>query len=338
MEKNLTPYLPGLFLSQFEVLCHYNLIKSLLKPLTKNASKPKYGCENGFKSFVSIGYCQDASVFLFESIKHFSILAPEAINSFTDHPLFPELVIMRNNIHTYFKKGGFSEKTKCITESKLKEYKLDKVNFLSFLRNDVSLVFHIKNQSRHLIGSDNYISHCIYESENKNWKGSDYRNFAEFLASSIMGIASTVDEMPYQLPELTFFEQMPLIELFDYKSADLANCSAVTPNSTFRLLLILYQISYILILIEDIADYERIVQDDLWACFIIKLIAIKYDESFDNLYSLLRFSTEEDKLCLKEYCMKEELCFDNLKARTFAQNLRNTLHYQNLALDINSVS
>ena len=84
-------------------------------------------------------------------------------------------------------------------------------------------------------------------------------------------------------------------------------------------------------------DYEIINKDDMWSCFFIKMLAIKYDESFDNFQSLLKFSSIEDVKTLHQYCENEKLSFENLSARKFAQKLRNTLHYQEILLDTNKM-
>lgn len=335
--KSQPQYLSGLYLLQFEALCHFNLTKHLIELFKADISQPLYGCESGLNAFIAMGYQLDASVFLYESVKHFALISPKESKAFTEQPLYSDLEVVRNNIHTYFKNGGFAEKANTITENQLKEYKLDKPDLLHMLRSDISLVFQIENHFRHLIGTDYFIYHCIYESENKKWTGTDYRDYAAFLSASIKGIASTVDETPYQLSDLIFLEQTPTIELFDFKSADLTSCSAVTRTSTFRLILMLYQISYILILSEKIFDYATINRDDLWTCFFSKLLAIKYDESFDNLQSLLRYSEKDDKKLLIEYCKNEELIIEDLEARDFAQKLRNTIHYQQLHFDTNKI-
>lgn len=69
-----------------------------------------------------------------------------------------------------------------------------------------------------------------------------------------------------------------------------------------------------------------------------KILAIKYDESFDNFESLLKFSTKEDIKILRHYCEYEKLCLEDLGARGFAQKLRNTIHYQKILLDANKMA
>lgn len=141
-------------------------------------------------------------LFFYESIKHFYIFAGKESKVFTEQSFYTDLEVMRNNIHTYFKDGGFAKKANTIIADKLKEYKLNKPDIFYTLRNDISLVFYIEKNFRYLIGCDYFIYHCNYESENKKWSGTDYQNYSEFLSSNIKAIASTVDEILYQLSQL----------------------------------------------------------------------------------------------------------------------------------------
>ena len=327
----------GFCLLRFEALCHFKLMKCLVDISKCKEPKPKYGCEAGLNTFLSFGYRLEGSVFLYESIKHFSLLAKEDSTAFTKQPYYPDLEVIRNNIHTYFKKGGFAEKANALIDEKLREYKLNEPSIFKMLRNDISLVFQTKNNSRYLIGCDYFIYHCIFESKNKNWSGLDYLNYGKYLSTNIKAIALTVDESQYQLSELNLLKQMPTVELFDYKSRDLFNGCPISPTITFRLMLMLYQISYILLLTEEILDCKKIEEDDMWTFFFGKLLAIEYDESFDNLQSIQKFSSEEDGKTINEFCKTENLRIEALSARKFAQKLRNTIHYQELYLDINKI-
>lgn len=49
------------------------------------------------------------------------------------------------------------------------------------------------------------------------------------------------------------------------------------------------------------------------------------------------YSSKEDKKTLLEYCESESLRIDNLVARRFSQKLRNTIHYQEILLDVNKI-
>lgn len=78
---------------------------------------------------------------------------------------------------------------------------------------------------------------------------------------------------------------------------------------------------------------ESYKNDDLWICFISKLLAIKYDESIDSLLSLLQYASTEDKNILTSALSENDFDVYNLAARDFARNLRNTIHYQELQYD-----
>lgn len=292
---------------QFENICHYNILKAIIELSQTNKSHPIYGIENGLDSFISIGYQLDGSVFLFETIKLLNFLAGETLEEFVKQPYYSDLKSIRNNIHTYFKNGGYAKKADNIIDEKQKDYKLDRDDFFYLLRNDISLVFQIKNQCRYLLGADYFVFHCIFESEQrKKWEGVDFRDYAEFLSANISSIFRTIDETPYKLTQLSLNNTLPNVELFDYKSHDLLNGCKVSQPIAFRLMLIQYQISYILLFVEEVLNYKSIQNDDLWTMFFYKLIAIKYDESFDNLQSILKYSSDTDKRYIKKLCEKKQ--------------------------------
>lgn len=63
LKKN-SQYQWGLYLLQFEALCHFNLIKYLVEIFKMDTLQPEYGCKTGLNTFVIMGYQLDASVFL----------------------------------------------------------------------------------------------------------------------------------------------------------------------------------------------------------------------------------------------------------------------------------
>lgn len=333
---NIGTYAPGFQLLQFEALCHAELIRHLVRMFSKNEPSPRYGCQPGRNTYIALGYQLDAAVFLYESIKHFSLVAPQEVLQFQALPEYANLDVVRNNVHTYFKKGGFVKKVSSITTANLVEYKMIEPDFLYPFRSDISLVFEIVGKTRMLIGSDYFVQHCLFESA-KKWSGPDYKNFSEFISASISSIAHTIDATAYRLAPLEFPVCMPNIELFDYKSANLYAASRLSQDITFRLMLMLFQISYGLILVEKIINSESVLQDDLWCCFFTKLLAIKYDESFDNLESILKFAKDDAKE-LNKHLNETDLEITNLKAREFAQKIRNTIHYQEIAFDSDLLS
>ncbi len=328
---NIETYISGLQLLYFEAICHTKLIQHVKHIIRKDEPKPRFGCQPGRNTYISLGLQLDLSVFLYESVKHFSLIAPQEALQFKMHPEYKNLEIVRNNVHTYFKKGGFTKKASDITIANLVEYKMVEPDFLNPLRNDISLVFEVVGKRCMLIGSDYFAQHCFFES-NKKWSGPDYQNYAAFISSSISSIAHTVDETEYRLVSLEIPKHIPNIELFDYKSQNLYAVSHLSQGTSFRLMLMLYQISYGLILVEEMINTQSVFQDDLWCCFFTKLLAIKYDESFDNLESILKFA-KVDTEKLEKRLKEDGLQIQNLKARKFARQVRNTLHYQEILFD-----
>lgn len=321
----------GLCLLQFESLCYFYLTKHLIYLFQQEECLPRYGCEPGRNTFIAVGLQLDLAVYVYESTKHLSVIAPETANDFKRLPQYSDLEIVRNNIHTFFKRGRFDKKAASITNDALAEYEMLVPDALYALRSDISLAFEIIGNTRLLSGSDSFIKHCIFETKRK-WKGQDYKDFAEFLSASVKAIVSTVDEAPYRLGQLHFPEVTPEIELFDYKSADLYAVSGLSLASAFRLMLMLDQISYGVLLTEKLI-HEDCLQDDLWMCFFAKLLAIKYDETFDNLDSILSFANKEDRTRIEHNLSKIGLDIHALKARDFARKLRNTIHYQEIVFN-----
>lgn len=327
----------GYRLMSYEALCHLELCKLIIKLHALPQTTPKYGREDGLSTFISCGWWLDASVFLYESFKHLSLSSSAYEKSIKSLPFFSDLEVVRNNIHTYFKSGNYGKKSSYITAKKLKDYKLDEPDWLYSLRNDISLVFQIHTHSRLLVGCDYFISHCIFESDEEKWDGPYFQAYSEFLSSHICKLAQNVSLNYFNLEELTLRENLPCVELFDYKSQVLGEKAETSWPVTFRLLLILYQISNILLLLEDVVELDSIAHDSMWLLFFGKLLAIKYDESFDNLQSLLKYSVESDRNILLQHLQAVSLDMNTLVSRKFAQNLRNTIHYQELTIDLSVV-
>lgn len=89
---------------------------------------------------------------------------------------------------------------------------------------------------------------------------------------------------------------------------------------------------------EKLIDRSSIEKSDLWTCFFTKQLAIKYDESIDNLQSILRFSEMSDQRALSSTLENCGVILPELKARGFSQSLRNTIHYQRTNLDVNKIT
>lgn len=308
----VSKYNIGFDLLRFESICFFNLIKQLLKVFSMKKETVLYGNEEGFNVYLSYGLQLDISVFIYESVKHLNLIVPQELNDFISTPEFKTLERIRHNVHTFFKKGNFASKADEIIDNNLEKYKLNEHDILFELRSDISLAFEIVDHKLQLVGSDYFIQHCLFECNGQKWNGEDYKNFAKYLSSNIKTLAENVDETVYRLQPLSVNKVQPQIELFDYKSANLFAGSTLSKTTTFRLILMLYQISYGIMLVEKVLDRESYYSDDLWICFFTKLLAIKYDESIDNLLSLLKYASSDDKTILKGHLSNFDFDISNL--------------------------
>lgn len=339
VEKNrISRYYTGLDLLRFENICYFELIKQIVKVFSLKKRPIVYGNAEGLNAYLSVGLQLDIAVFLYESIKYMGLIVPQTVESLISTPEFKILEKVRNNIHTFFKKGNFASKADEIIENNLEKYGLKKHDIFFALRNDISLVFEIVDHKRQLLGSDYFIQHCLFECSGQQWNDENYKTFAEYLSSSIKAFAETVDETVYRLKPLLVNEVQPQIELFDYKSADLFVESMLSDATSFRLMLMLFQISYGIILVEKVLAHTSYYSDDLWFCFFTKLLAIKYDESVDNLSSLLKYASLDDRTRLTCYLSNFNFNINRLSTRDFARNLRNTIHYQDIQYNPSLIS
>ena len=275
-KTSATDYSIGLDLLRFENICYLELIKRFIDVFRLEKPPLKYGVEEGLDAYFSFGLQLDTAVYLYEAVKHISCIVPETTEVFMSSSEFKILETLRNNVHTFFKKGNFAFKAGEIIDNTLEEYKLKDPDVLFSLRNDISLAFEISGNCRQLVGCDYFIKHCLFECNGQVWCGEDYKSFAEYVSSNIKYLAESVDETCYQLHPLTIKDNQPQIELFDYKSYDLFAGSKLSNATAFRLMLMLFQISYGILLVEKILSYESYKNDDLWVCFISKLLAVKF--------------------------------------------------------------
>lgn len=328
MDKLLVP---GFELSKFESICHFEFVLFLLTIKEKlEKREPKYGVVSDANAYVFLSLTLDLSVFLYETIELYELMVKGSADELKSHTFYTDLEAIRNNIHTFYKKGGYSDKSDDIVLNKLEEYKIKNKDILYPLRSDISLVFKIHNNNRFLIGCDYFISHLIYETTDLD--GKKHMDYAEFLSSSLKGITSIHDESIYKLSKLKLNNYLPAIELFDYKSLDLFAISEIPDYLLFRLMLVLHNISYGLLVIDELI-HKDMLDDELWLCFFTKFLAIKYDESFDNLASMVKFSQHSDQI--KSWLKNIKLSTSMTSTRRFAQKLRNTIHYKTTRINSN---
>lgn len=331
-----TKYIASFNLCHFEAYCWLNILKMfVVLQQNQNKIKPVCGKENGFTVYFTQSLLLNCSVYLYETSKLWDQLTENKFSTLFDTSFDSNLKTIRHNIHLFNKKGKNWKKADEIILNKIKEFKLDQFSIANFLKTDLSLIFFIQNKNRYFIGTDYQMKHIIFKTQKKEWNGDDFFNYAKSLSSFISAIENSQDSYRYNLADLKSNEVMPSIELFDYKSEDLFSRVTLKEQTVFRLLLTLYQISYVLLLLKNVLDEEFVYSEDLWLCFFGKLVSIHYDESLDNISNLAEFSSGFDK-DIVSILLKKITQLDNFSnIRNFARKLRNTIHYEDIAFDAN---
>ena len=276
---------------------------------------------NGLTSFLTTGLNLDLSIFIWEALK----LEPDLLMPEDKVKYYENLKCIRDNVHTYFKHGGFDKKAHKIVQNDLIEYKMLEPDFLDPLRSDIALLYEVRESGNVLLGSDYFLKHCIFESEVKNekWTGEIFQDYSSLLTRSLNNLIehNRYKSIKFNCP---MNETTPKILFKDFRSEKLFDDTlGLSEAEQMRLILMLFQLSYGILLINYIINISETDNNALF-CFLIKVLAIKYDESVDNFESMFRYSKNKEVL---------KNCFilsSDSELRSFAQNLRNTIHYQEI--------
>lgn len=325
--------IPSYALAQFELYCLYELMVVYVDYVFPQDSIEVYGDANLLNMFISNGLQVDLAVLLFEYIELINLISPESAQLIKADEDYADLRKLRNKIHTFNTRGNYKKIAGEIIERQSREFGLDKVDNLNFLRNDISLYFEIKGQQIFLIGSNYYWFHTIHTINPEKTKGTKLRDFAEKMASMAKGLRSTVNDAAYNMPQLKLNLEFPRIEGVDFKSYDLFDRVGLNDTMTFRLLSVLTHISNGIFLIDSLLECEVIKNNNLWYCYFIKKLAIQFDESLDNLRSMFSHGHLEECEQLKKMLEANHFVIENLQSFSFARDLRNTIHYQKIRLN-----
>ncbi|MCB2296047.1 hypothetical protein LGK95_21595 [Clostridium algoriphilum] len=287
--------------------------------------KAKYGDTNG-NSFLVTKFITDISIFIYESITF--------INSIEDSPLKKELKKLydesyynnlksiRNNIHLYNTYGSYKDKADNIINNQLKEFNMEEKDWLYPFRNDTSLIYKITNNKGLILGTDYLYKHYIFEVNGLEWTEEETKNYASTSAKILTVLSTKVAKI--KVPIISIKNRDMHIEFFDYKSEELFKNIDIEHSTTLRLILILTELSYISILVDDILNTENLHTINInWMLFLGKYVATKYDEALDSIENSLKYSN--DKIFLRKLFNNNNN--KSLDLRKFGQNLRNMLHF-----------
>lgn len=287
--------------------------------------KAKYGDENG-NSFLLTKYITDVSVFIYESITFINSVEDSALKKelkkLYDESYFNDLKLIRNNIHLYNPYGSSKEKADNIIDNQLEEFNMKEKDWLYSLRNDISLIYKITNNKGLILGSNYDYMHHVFEANGLDWTGEEIEKYAN-TSTKILNVLST-KVSKIKVPTITVKNMDMHIEFFDYKSENLFENLDIDYTTTSRLILVLTELSYISILVDDILNTENLHTINInWMLFLGKYVATKYDEVLDSIENLLKYSN--DKIFLQKLFNNNNTKSSDL--RKFGHDLRNMLHF-----------
>jgi hypothetical protein len=307
--------------------CYMNISQNCIK-LCQQDNKIIYGNENG-NLFLILKLVSDMSVFVYEAINFLNFTQlnkfKNKIQTIYGEEYLQNLKLIRNNIHLYNTYGSYKNKADHIISDRLDEFKMkDHNDPLYSLRSDIALIYKIVENKGVFLGTNYFYDHYVYEVNGLNWSGYQIMQYASNTSSIIKFLSNKISNI--DVPEIDFKYNNLHMEFFDYKSEELFNNINISYTTAFRLILILTELSYIFILIDDvlqIKDFHKV--DTLWAFFLGKYIATKYDEALDSIENMLKYSKNKD--CLKEILNNDNSKDTNSHIRKFAHDLRNMIHF-----------
>lgn len=292
-----------------------------------NDVKARYGDKNG-NSFLVIKLIADLSVFVYESINFINSIEDnplkKAIRNLYQEPYYNDLKLIRNNIHLYNPYGSSKDKTDNIINSQLEDFKMKDHDWLYPWRNDTSLIYKITDNNGLILGSDYFYRYYLYEANGTSWTDEQILKYSNTTFNIVSFLSTNVADIKVPMINLKNLDMH--IEFFDNKSGELFKNLDVDYNIAYRFILILTELSYISILVDDILDTRNLHSVNIkWILFLGKYVATKYDEALDSIENLLKHS--KDNIYLQKLFIKNNTNISSTNSRKFGHDLRNMLHF-----------
>ena len=249
----------------------------------------------------------------------------KVVDEIIDDNFYNNLKYVRNRIKLHEKKGN-KKLIESILNTMQSEYKTKPKDFLYFLRSDISMFYH---NNKRFIGNNFYSYYVFGKITNKMKNPKILKDFSYYLSHSIKRLYKIIicEENKKTLGEDFIKEKNSYdlsISFIDEKIDLIIENSSFNKTITFESFLIIQEISFIEILLVYIFDMESITST-VFLYFIIKQIAIKFDEIFDSIFNIINHM--EDGKKLETLLLKEKILPINLDTQNFAKNLRNNIQY-----------
>ena len=302
--------------NQLDLFCYYNYSLMFLKVSKRNK---KLG------TYLSTIFIRDLSVFLFETTKMYGYGYNKVIDEIIDDEFYDDLKYVRNRIKLYEKRGNKKQIENILNTMQL-EYKTKPKDFLYSFRSDISMFYH---DNKRFIGNNFYSYYVFGKITDKMKNPKILKDFSCYLSHSIKRLYNIMicEENKKTLGEDFIKEKTNYdlsISFIDEKIDLIIKNSSFNKVITFESFLIIQEISFIEILLIYIFDIESITST-IFLYFIVKQIAIKFDEIFDSIFNIINHM--EDGKKLEKVLLEEKILPINLDTQNFAKNLRNHIHY-----------
>lgn len=302
--------------NQLDLFCYYNYALIFLKVSKRNSQLGTY---------LSTIFIRDLSVFLFETTKMYGYGNNKIIDEIIDNKFYEDLKYVRNRIKLHKKSGNKTQVVSILNIMQI-EYKTMPKDFLYLLRSDISMFYHDKKR---FIGSNFYSYYVFGKITNKMNNPEILKDFSHYLSHSIKKLYNVIicEENKKTLGEDFIKEKNNYdlsISFIDEKIDLIIKNSSCNKVITFESFLIIQEISFIEILLIYIFDMKSITST-LFLYFIIKQIAIKFDEIFDSIFNIVNHMEGGKKL--EKVLLEEKILPIDLDTQNFAKNLRNNIHY-----------
>ncbi|WKY47301.1 hypothetical protein Q5O24_13195 [Eubacteriaceae bacterium ES3] len=300
---------------------YLELIKHVIKTNILHP-KTKFGDGDGLIVFLSTNICFDSAVFIYECIQYFEEHNEELYTEIFEHltvESYERIKDVRNNMHLYNKKGSYQKKANQIIGDRIDEFEAwaDENNDLT--NDDISCMYYNDGKQSIFLGCSYFVYHFAQE-----YKGEDFKEFAE----NISGTLSCIVNFGISKVKLPSVQIRPLnfeISLSDEKSDDFLNKNGIDVSTNFRILLCLAVASWTYIQYFKVIDGDKLFDNSKSRWIVLKNLSIKYDEIFDSIENLLKYSQSKSKL---NYIFADsQVDFDNASYREVIQAIRNTVHY-----------
>lgn len=302
--------------NELDLFCYYNYALMFLKVSKK---------DENLGTYLSTIFIRDLSVFLFETTKMYRYGYNKNIDEIIDNMFYNDLKYIRNRIKLH-KKNGNKKEIDSILNTMQIEYKTKPKDFLYSLRSDISMFYH---DNKRFIGNNFYSYYVFGKLTNKMSNPEILKDFSYYISRSIQKLYNVIirEENKKSLGENFIKEKNHYdlsISFIDEKIDVIIKNSKFNKVITFEIFLIIQEISFIEILLIYIFDIESITST-LFLYFIVKQIAIKFDEIFDSIFNMINHMEEGKKL--EKILLEEKILPLNLNTQSFAKNLRNNIHY-----------